>query len=224
MYNTWRNGTSSKPHTIFINITSYWYYIHYLRLVVNPITVYSYAFLFNCMTVGRASDSMTALRAEHFLYFNNNKIYGEGLVPVKCIWAPPPPHQWLRLLSALRRWFCCCWFVVYCYSLCGNCSMFCWTLIYGHSSFAIILIGKREQVALLSLSSGVSWLLCGSYSRCVGLSSVCEYPDHIYYFWRKALMRWLVPDACLWLGPQLNLRFYLALTICESWAFSFVSP
>ena len=30
-------------------------------LVVNPITVYSYGFLFNCMTVGRASDSMTAL-------------------------------------------------------------------------------------------------------------------------------------------------------------------
>ena len=30
-------------------------------LVVNPITVYSYSFLFNCMTVGQASDSMTAL-------------------------------------------------------------------------------------------------------------------------------------------------------------------
>ena len=30
-------------------------------LVVNPIKVYSYGFLFNCTTVGRASDSMTAL-------------------------------------------------------------------------------------------------------------------------------------------------------------------
>ena len=30
-------------------------------LVLNPITVYSYGFLFNCKTVGRASDSMTAL-------------------------------------------------------------------------------------------------------------------------------------------------------------------
>ena len=30
-------------------------------LVVNPITVYSNGFLFNCMTVGQASDSMTAL-------------------------------------------------------------------------------------------------------------------------------------------------------------------
>ena len=30
-------------------------------LVLNPITVYSYGFLFNCMAVGQASDSMTAL-------------------------------------------------------------------------------------------------------------------------------------------------------------------
>ena len=34
-----------------------------------------------------------------------------------------------------------------------NCSMFCYTLLYVHSSFAIILMGKRELVALLSLSS-----------------------------------------------------------------------
>ena len=30
-------------------------------LVLNPITVYSYGFLFNCTTVGQASDSMTSL-------------------------------------------------------------------------------------------------------------------------------------------------------------------
>ena len=34
-----------------------------------------------------------------------------------------------------------------------NCSMFCCMLLYVPSSFAIILIGKRELVALLSLSS-----------------------------------------------------------------------
>ena len=34
-----------------------------------------------------------------------------------------------------------------------NCSMFCCTLLYVHSSIAIILIGKRELVALLDLSS-----------------------------------------------------------------------
>ena len=34
-----------------------------------------------------------------------------------------------------------------------NCSMFCCTLLYVHSSIAIILMGKRELVALPSLSS-----------------------------------------------------------------------
>ena len=34
-----------------------------------------------------------------------------------------------------------------------NCSMFCGTLLYVHSSIAIILMGKRELVALLYLSS-----------------------------------------------------------------------
>ena len=34
----------------------------YTCLVLNTITVYSYDFLFNCTTVGQASDSMTALR------------------------------------------------------------------------------------------------------------------------------------------------------------------
>ena len=34
-----------------------------------------------------------------------------------------------------------------------NCSMFCCTLLYVHSCIAIILMGKRELVALLNLSS-----------------------------------------------------------------------
>ena len=34
-----------------------------------------------------------------------------------------------------------------------NCSMFCCTFLYVHSSIAIILMGKRELVALLTLSS-----------------------------------------------------------------------
>ena len=43
-----------------------------------------------------------------------------------------------------------------------NCSMFCCTLLYVHSSIAIILMGKRELVASLNLSSWclvmVEWL------------------------------------------------------------------
>ena len=34
-----------------------------------------------------------------------------------------------------------------------NCSMFCCTLLYVHSSIASILMGKRELVTLLNLSS-----------------------------------------------------------------------
>ena len=36
--------------------------------------------------------------------------------------------------------------------VCG-CSVFCCTLLYVHSSIAIILMGKRELIALLNLSS-----------------------------------------------------------------------
>ena len=34
-----------------------------------------------------------------------------------------------------------------------NCSMFCFALLYVYSSIAIILMGKRELIALLNLSS-----------------------------------------------------------------------
>ena len=43
-----------------------------------------------------------------------------------------------------------------------NCSMFCCMLLYVHSSVAIILMGKRELIALLNVSSWclviVEWL------------------------------------------------------------------
>ena len=46
-----------------------------------------------------------------------------------------------------------------------NCSLFCCTLLNVHSSIAIILVGKRELVALLNLSSWclvmVEWLFLG---------------------------------------------------------------
>ena len=64
--------------------------------------------------------------------------------------------RWLRLLSVLRR--CFCFFVNFLFivtpivGVC-DCSMFCCTLLCVHSSIAIILIGKKEMVALLNLSS-----------------------------------------------------------------------
>ena len=53
-----------------------------------------------------------------------------------------------------------------------NCSMFCCALLCVHSSFAIILMGKRELVALLSL---VSYDCCVALPRgATGLSAVCD--------------------------------------------------
>ena len=57
-----------------------------------------------------------------------------------------------------------------------NCSMFCCTLLYVHSCIAIILMGKRELIALLNLSS---WCLVmvERLFRAVprtGLSAVCD--------------------------------------------------
>ena len=51
--------------------------------------------------------------------------------------------------------------------------MFCCTLLYIPSSFAIILIGKRELVSLLGLSC---WCRDGYVAlprRAMGLSAVC---------------------------------------------------
>ena len=62
-----------------------------------------------------------------------------------------------------------------------NCSMFCYTLRYVHSSIAIILMGKRELVALLYLSSlclvMVEWLFLAVPWGCLRFVIVV-FPDH----------------------------------------------
>ena len=64
-----------------------------------------------------------------------------------------------------------------------NCSMFCCMLLYIHSSIAIILMGKRELVALLNLSSWclvmVEWLFLAVPRGCLRFVIVV-FPDHTY--------------------------------------------
>ena len=56
-----------------------------------------------------------------------------------------------------------------------NCSMFCCTLLYVHSIFAIILMEKRELVALLSLPSWMYRDGCVVLPRgAMGLSAACD--------------------------------------------------
>ena len=62
-----------------------------------------------------------------------------------------------------------------------NYSMFCFTILYVHSSIAIILMGKRELVALLNLSSWclvmVEWLFLAGSWGCLR-SVIVVFPDH----------------------------------------------
>ena len=64
-----------------------------------------------------------------------------------------------------------------------NCSMFCCTLLYVHSSIAIILMGKRELIALLNLSS---WCLVMVERLFLTVPRGClqfvivVFPDHTY--------------------------------------------
>ena len=62
-------------------------------LVVNPITVYSYGFFFNCTTVGPASDSMTVLTLALIRW----------LVPNACLRMGPP---WLKFEISLALTIC----------------------------------------------------------------------------------------------------------------------
>ena len=63
--------------------------------------------------------------------------------------------------------------------------MFCCTLLYVHSSFAIILMRKGKLVALLSLSSWcllmVVWLFLGVPWACL-LLVIVVFPDHTHNF------------------------------------------
>ena len=64
-----------------------------------------------------------------------------------------------------------------------NCSMFGCTLLYVHSSIAIILMGKRELVALLTLSPWclimVEWLFLAVPWGCLQFVIVV-FPDHAH--------------------------------------------
>ena len=71
-----------------------------------------------------------------------------------------------------------------------NCSMFCCTLLYVHSSIAIILMGKRELIALLNLSS---WCLVMVERLFLAVPRGClqfvivVFPDHTHLLFLVSL-------------------------------------
>ena len=79
-----------------------------------------------------------------------------------------------------------------------NCSMFCCTLLYVHSSIAIILMGKRELIALLGLSS---WCLVMAERLFLAVPRGClqfvivVFPDHTHLLFLK-------PATNIYIGPS----------------------
>ena len=72
-----------------------------------------------------------------------------------------------------------------------NCSMYCCMLLYVHSSIAIILMGKRELIALLNLSS---WCLVMVERLFLAVPRGClqfvivVFPDHTHLlFWKLSV-------------------------------------
>ena len=106
-----------------------------------------------------------------------------------------------------------------------NCSMFCCTLPCVHSSIAIILMGKRELVALLNLSS---WCLVMVERLFLALPQGClrfvivVFPDHTHLLILKTIFfvffQWplktdfTVPNFCsVWLWYLLVVLTYFCV-------------
>ena len=82
-----------------------------------------------------------------------------------------------------------------------NCSMFCCTSLYVHSSIAIILMGKRELIALLNLSS---WCLVMVERLFLAVPGGClqfvivVFPDHTHLLFLNCMLApfvYLVPNV-----------------------------
>ena len=71
-----------------------------------------------------------------------------------------------------------------------NCSMFCCALLYVHSSIAIIMIRKRELVALLNLSSWCLMMVEQLFLRVPGSCLqfvIVVFPDHTHLLFLRSL-------------------------------------
>ena len=110
-----------------------------------------------------------------------------------------------------------------------NCSMFCCTLLYVHFSIAIILMGKRELIALLNLSS---WCLVMVERLFLTVPRGClqfvivVFPDHTHLLLPCTTQGQLLMCAKLFSGttqyqkfllsPKINL-FGLHKIACSPW-------
>ena len=96
-----------------------------------------------------------------------------------------------------------------------NCSMFCCTLLYVHSSIAIILMVKRELIALLNLSS---WCLVMVERLFLAVPRGClqfvivVFPDHTHLLFLLCLCARLFICA-LWSPARKGLTSWLSFVV-----------
>ena len=101
-----------------------------------------------------------------------------------------------------------------------NCSMFCCMLLYVHSSIAIILVGKRELIALLNWSS---WCLVMVERLFLAVPWGClqfvivVFPDHSHLL---LLMSFIREERKL--AALLLLSYRCVVTINVMWLFLMV--
>ena len=96
--------------------------------------------------------------------------------------SPPVALAAVRSKAAVLLLLTCCLLLLPLWES-VNCSMFCCTLLYVPSSFAIILMGKRELAALLNLSSlcplMVERLFLAVPQGCLRIV-IMVFPDHTH--------------------------------------------
>ena len=94
--------------------------------------------------------------------------------------------------------------------------MFCGTLLYVHSSIAIILMGKRELVALPNLSSWclvmVERLLLAVPWGCLRFVIVV-FPDHTHFLFLADIKDWYTFLAKLNFGAGKNTLFAMTSSL-----------
>ena len=109
-----------------------------------------------------------------------------------------------------------------------NCSTFCCTLLYVHSSIAIILMGKRELIALLNLSS---WCLMMVERLFLAVPRGClqfvivVFPDHTHLLFLNVLEC----HFCVWSMDHITAwNEWIMLSDAEisvfAWFYGFLTP
>ena len=131
---------------------------------------------------------------------------------------PPPPPRWLRLLSVLRQWFCCCWLFVYCWEsvivLCFVVRCFVSVLVLQSSWY-----GRESWLLCLICLPGVLWWLSGSSSLCHRVVC-CLWLWYFliiltYYFWS--------PDYLSRISLDVVIKNLITNKITDIWSLSLMN-